>query len=141
MKVSHDLPTSPPSVAALGRLLNSFDSEANRAMLISGSSGPWRERIGGLVQTIGRRWPDAAVFIETPLGLLPYTLEDVSPWAHLNGPPSIWNSLSLEDRAFDLEALVGKIQPAWMPDWRGLIHAAPVGLCWTDATGPMRYAQ
>ena len=110
VKVSQDLPTSPPSVAALGRLLNSFESEANRAILISGSSGPWRERIGGLVQTIGRRWPDAAVFIETPLGLLPYTLEDVSPWAHLNGPPSIWNSLSLEDRAFDLEALVGEVE-------------------------------
>ena len=46
----------------------------------------------------------------------------------------------MNQRRTDLEALVGKIQPAWMPDWRRLIDAAPVGICWTDATGQMRYA-
>ena len=108
--MSEDLPTSPPSVAALGRLLNSFDTDSQRAILISGASGPWRERIGGLVHTIARRWPDAAVFVETPLGLLPYTMEDVSPWAHLMGPSSIWTGLSPEDCAFDLEALMGDVE-------------------------------
>ena len=109
VRMSRDLPTSPPSVAALGRLLTSFDSDCQRAILISGAPGPWRDRMGGLVQTIARRWPDAAVFIETPLGLLPYTLEDVSPWAHLMGSSSIWKDLSVEDRAFDLEALIGEV--------------------------------
>ncbi|MCS5536165.1 MAG: hypothetical protein NZ802_09960, partial [Candidatus Poseidoniales archaeon] len=109
VRVSQDLTTSPPSVAALGRLLTSFDSDCQRAVLISGAPGPWRNRIGGLVQTIARRWPDAAVFIETPLSLLPYTLEDVSPWAHLMGSSSIWKDLSVEDRAFDLEALIGDV--------------------------------
>jgi archaeosine-15-forming tRNA-guanine transglycosylase len=110
VRVSQDLPTSPPSVAALGRLLTSFDSDCQRAILISGAPGPWRDRIGGLVQTISRRWPDAALFIETPLGLLPYTLEDVSPWAHFMGAPSIWKELSVEDRAFDLDALIGEVE-------------------------------
>ena len=109
VRMSQDLATSPPSVAALGRLLTSFDSDCQRAILISGAPGPWRDRIGGLVQTIARRWPDAAVFIETPLGLLPYTLEDVSPWAHLMGTSSNWKDLSVEDRAFDLEALIGEV--------------------------------
>ena len=110
VRMSEDLPTSPPSVAALGRLLNSFDTDSQRAILISGASGPWRERIGGLVHTIAHRWPDAAVFVETPLGLLPYTMEDVSPWAHLMGPTSIWTGLSAEDCAFDLEALMGDVE-------------------------------
>lgn len=43
-------------------------------------------------------------------------------------------------RRDDLEALVGTIQPNWMPDWRRLIDAAPVGVCWADATGQMKYA-
>ena len=110
VRMSEDSPTSPPSVAALGRLLNSFESDSQRAILISGAPGPWRERIGGLVHTIAHRWPDAAVFVETPLGLLPYTMEDVSPWAHLMGPTSIWTGLSAEDCAFDLEALMGDVE-------------------------------
>jgi archaeosine-15-forming tRNA-guanine transglycosylase len=58
-----------------------------------------------LVQTIAQRWPDAAVFIETPLGLLPYTMEDASPWAHLTGPASIWDGMEEADIEFDLGAL------------------------------------
>ncbi len=109
VRTSQDLPTSPPMVAALGRLLNSYHTNSSRAILISGASGPWRDKIGGLVHTIARRWPDADVFIETPLGLLPYSLEDVSPWTHLMGPKSIWDSLSVEDLLFDLEAMMGEI--------------------------------
>ena len=59
------------------------------------------------MHSIANRWPDAAVFIETPLGLLPYTMEDVSPWAHLMGPSSIWNGMTSVDRDFDLQALMG----------------------------------
>ena len=109
VRTSQDLPTSPPSIAALGRLLNSFETDSERAILVSGTSGPWRERIGGLVHSISNRWPDAAVFIETPLGLLPYTMEDVSPWAHLMGPSSIWSGMSTDDRDFDLQALMGDV--------------------------------
>ena len=108
VRMSQDLPTCPPSVAALGRLLNSFETDSDRAVLISGASGPWRDRIGGLVHSIANRWPDATVFIETPLGLLPYTMEDVSPWAHLMGPSSIWDGMAPDDRDFDLQALMGE---------------------------------
>ncbi len=106
---SQDLPTSPPAVAALGRLLTSYVTDAKRAILVSGAQGPWRDKIGGLIHTVARRWPDSEVFIETPLGLLPYSLEDVSPWTHLMGPKSIWNSLSDEDRQFDIEAMMGEV--------------------------------
>ena len=110
VRMSQDLPTSPPSIAALGRLLNSFETDSDRAILISGTSGPWRDRIGGLVHSIANRWPDASVFIETPLGLLPYTMEDVSPWAHLMGPSSIWERMAPDDRDFDLQALIGDVE-------------------------------
>ena len=110
VRTSQDLPTSPPTVAALGRLLTSFVTDAEQAILVYGSSGPWRDKIGGLVHTIARRWPNACVFIETPLGLLPYSLEDISPWTHLMGPNSIWDSLSDEDRQFDLEAMIGDVE-------------------------------
>jgi len=110
VRTSQDLPTSPPSVAALGRLLTSYVTDAKRAVLVSGAPGPWRDKIGGLVHTIARRWPDANVFIETPLGLLPYSLEDVSPWTHLMGPRSIWDSLSDNDRDFDLEAMMEGVE-------------------------------
>ena len=110
VRTSQDLPTSPPAVAALGRLLTSYVTDSKRAILIYGSAGPWRDKIGGLVHSVSRRWPDAGVFIETPLGLLPYSLEDVSPWTHLMGPKSIWNSLSDEDREFDLEAMIGDVK-------------------------------
>lgn len=103
--VSQDHGVHPPSVAALGRLLTSFETDAERAILFSGAGAPWRNRIGGLVEVIARRWPDAAVFIETPLGLLPYTLEDVSPWAHLSGPSSMWDGMEVEDIEFDLDAM------------------------------------
>jgi len=108
--MSQDLPTSPPAIAALGRLLSSFETDSGRAILISGASGPWRNRISGLVHSIAHRWPDAAVFIETPLGLLPYTMEDVNPWAHLMGPSSIWDGMPPDDRDFDLQALMGDIE-------------------------------
>ena len=110
VRTSQDLPTTPPTVAALGRLLTSYVSGAKQAILVSGAAGPWRDKIGGLVHTIARRWPDAEVFIETPIGLLPYSLEDVSPWTHLMGPKSIWSSLSEEDIEFDLEAMLGDVE-------------------------------
>ena len=109
VRMSQDLPTSPPSIAALGRLLNSYQTDSGRAILISGTSGPWRERISGLVHSVANRWPDATVLVETPLGLLPYTMEDVSPWAHLMGPTSIWDGMAPDDRDFDLAALMGDV--------------------------------
>ncbi|MDP6906898.1 MAG: tRNA guanosine(15) transglycosylase TgtA [Candidatus Thalassarchaeaceae archaeon] len=106
--MSQDIGSQPPSIASLGRLLNNCQIECEGAIIFGGSPGPWRERIGGIVQTIHRRWPNVAILIETPLGLIPYSMEDVSPWAHINGPKSIWERMNNEDLEFDLEALCGE---------------------------------
>ena len=31
------------------------------------------------------------MFIQTPFGLVPYGLEDLNPWAHVEGPNWMWN--------------------------------------------------
>ena len=36
-------------------------------------------------------------------------MEDVSPWAHLMGPTSIWDGMAPDDRDFDLAALMGDV--------------------------------
>ena len=50
-----------------------------------------------------------------------------------------WGFVMNQKKA-DIETLVGRIQPDWMPDWRRLIDEAPVGICWADATGQIKYA-
>ncbi|MBN17356.1 MAG: hypothetical protein CMB37_04270 [Euryarchaeota archaeon] len=109
VQFSQDLPISPPAVASLGRLLSSYNGGCNQAIVFTGSSGPWREKIGGLVHSINQRWPGTGIFIETPIGVIPYSLEDVSPWAHLVGPTTMWGQTSDEDIRFDVEALVEDI--------------------------------
>ena len=35
---------------------------------------------------------DYELFVQTPIGIIPYGLEDLNPWAHVEGPSWIWNS-------------------------------------------------
>ena len=35
--------------------------------------------------------PKTVVLVATPLGPVPYSFEDVSPFCHLDGPDSIWS--------------------------------------------------
>ncbi|MDP6900021.1 MAG: tRNA guanosine(15) transglycosylase TgtA [Candidatus Thalassarchaeaceae archaeon] len=109
VSMSNDLAMHPHSIACLGRLLSNCQQGGSDAIIYSGSGGPWRERIAGQVQTIHRRWPNISVFIETPLGLIPYSVEDVSPWAHINGPRVIWNEMSDDDLTFDLDAMLEEV--------------------------------
>lgn len=43
-------------------------------------------------------------------------------------------------RREEIERVLAGIEPSWMPDWRRLIDEAPVGICWSDATGQIKYA-
>ena len=40
--------------------------------------------------------------ITTPLGLIPFTLEDLSPWCHLIGPDEIWSEIISEEEIKDI---------------------------------------
>ncbi|MCH2646917.1 MAG: tRNA guanosine(15) transglycosylase TgtA [Candidatus Poseidoniaceae archaeon] len=59
-------------------------------ILFHGTSAPWRDKIGDLVERIC--WLDYELFIQTPIGIVPWGLEDLNPWAHIEGPSWLWNS-------------------------------------------------
>ena len=59
-------------------------------ILFHGASAPWRDKIGDLVERICEL--DYELFIQTPIGIVPYGLEDLNPWAHIEGPDWLWNS-------------------------------------------------
>ena len=57
-------------------------------IVFHGASAPWRERVGDLVERIYSQ--DMEIFVQTPLGLVPWGLEDLNPWAHIEGPEWLW---------------------------------------------------
>ena len=57
-------------------------------IIFHGASAPWRERVGDLVERICSL--DKEIFVQTPLGLVPWGLEDLNPWAHIEGPDWLW---------------------------------------------------
>ena len=58
-------------------------------IVFHGTTPPWRDKIGELVDRISNL--DYELFIQTPIGLVPYGLEDLNPWAHVEGPNWMWN--------------------------------------------------
>ncbi|MBT4066392.1 MAG: tRNA guanosine(15) transglycosylase TgtA [Euryarchaeota archaeon] len=71
------------------RLFSRWKSrKSGDVVIFHGASAPWRERIGELVDRI---WStDFELFVQTPLGLVPWGLEDLNPWAHIEGPDWLW---------------------------------------------------
>ena len=59
-------------------------------ILFHGTSAPWRDKIGDLVERICSL--DYELFIQTPIGIIPWSLEDLNPWAHVEGPDWLCNS-------------------------------------------------
>ncbi|MBB70183.1 MAG: hypothetical protein CMB28_03650 [Euryarchaeota archaeon] len=59
-------------------------------ILFHGASAPWRDKIGDLIERICSL--DYELFIQTPIGIIPWNLEDLNPWAHIEGPDWLWNS-------------------------------------------------
>ena len=39
--------------------------------------------------------------ISTPIGPIPYSLEDLSPWCHITGPEGIWQPITDEHEISD----------------------------------------
>ena len=58
-------------------------------LILHGAPAPWRERVGELIDRISAL--DIEIFIQTPLGLIPWNLEDLNPWAHIEGPSWLWS--------------------------------------------------
>ena len=63
---------------------------ADEVLIAYGSSGPWRERLSDLMARLEHHCPGLEVMIQTPIGLLPYSLEDLNPFTHIDGPQWLW---------------------------------------------------
>ena len=59
-------------------------------IIFHGTSAPWRDKIGDLIERICAL--DYELFIQTPIGIVPWGLEDLNPWAHIEGPDWLWKS-------------------------------------------------
>ena len=60
-------------------------------LILHGAPGPWRSRCETLVLRMQSLLPSMEIFVQTPLGLIPYGLEDLNPFAQVDGPSWLWN--------------------------------------------------
>lgn len=60
-------------------------------IVFHGTTPPWRDKIGELVDRISNL--DYELFVQTPIGIIPYGLEDLNPWTHVEGPSWMWNGV------------------------------------------------
>ncbi|MEC8913964.1 MAG: tRNA-guanine transglycosylase, partial [Candidatus Thermoplasmatota archaeon] len=67
------------------------DSGPERVVLIEGASPPWRHSAMGAAVAELLEEPSSVVMLSTPLGPIPFSLEDVSPWCHLDCPEEVWS--------------------------------------------------
>ena len=72
------------------RPLNRGGKGAEEVLIAYGTSGPWRERLSDLMPRLEHHCPGLEVMIHTPIGLLPYSLEDLNPFTHIDGPQWLW---------------------------------------------------
>ena len=70
-------------------------------VIIEGVSPPWRETALHTVISSLIEDPKSVILLSTPIGLLPYSLEDVSPWCHIDCSDEIWTEFSDVDDIID----------------------------------------
>ena len=71
---------------------DSVGKGSNCVLIFFGSSGPWRDRCDKIVAKILHKFPGLEIMINTPLGIIPYSLEDLNPFCHVEGPDWIWKN-------------------------------------------------
>ena len=76
-----------------GSWWDSTSGPPERVLLIEGAPPPWRiSALGPVIEQLAEE-PRTVVMISTPIGLVPFSLEDLSPWCHLTGPDGIWDPI------------------------------------------------
>jgi len=86
----------PQIVAARRQLLDHWKPSniqgrgEDSVLIMHGSPGPWRERLSDIMVRLTHHAPGLEVLILTPVGLIPYSLEDLNPFAHIDGPDWLW---------------------------------------------------
>ena len=61
-------------------------SQVENAVVFHGIRGPFRERINDVLEWLNVHHPTLQPFVLTPIGLVPASLEDLNPFAHLDAP-------------------------------------------------------
>ncbi len=78
--------------------VKNIGTENNRiAIILYGKQGPWRDKSSRLVEEIISKFPNAEIFVQTPLGIIPWGLEDVNPFAHCVASRSRWKKRPSKD--------------------------------------------
>ncbi|MGB0725976.1 MAG: PUA domain-containing protein, partial [Candidatus Poseidoniaceae archaeon] len=82
-----------PSVVASRRRLHRAwrpASDDGAVVILHGAPGPWRDRAGAHVIRARAANPDLEVLVLSPIGLVPWSFEDLQPFAHVEGPEWLW---------------------------------------------------
>ena len=83
------------------------ESKPEQVAIITGLTPPWRDTALELVVSILLEKPRSIILILTPIGLVPFSLEDVSPWCHIDCSDSLWeivpNEYELKNWLDDLD--------------------------------------
>ncbi len=109
---------SRPHITAARNLLfdrwhprKSSEIGSDSVLIFYGQSGPWRDKCDAVVAKILQYVPGLEIMINTPIGLVPYSLEDLNPFCHIEGPDWLWkNKLDMAKIAQELDnfGLAGK---------------------------------
>ena len=109
---------SRPHITAARNLLfdrwhprKSTEIGSDSVLIFYGQSGPWRDKCDSVVAKILQYVPGLEIMINTPIGLVPYSLEDLNPFCHIEGPDWLWkNKLDMAKIAQELDnfGLAGK---------------------------------
>lgn len=59
-------------------------------LILHGAPGPWRDRAGTQVVRARASNPSLEVLVLSPIGLVPWSFEDLQPFAHVEGPEWLW---------------------------------------------------
>ena len=82
-------------------------------LIIHGKPGPWRQRCDLLALRLKHVLPEMEILVQTPLGLIPYSLEDLNPFAQVDGPTWLWkrriNTVLLREELQDLHVEADRI--------------------------------
>mgnify|MGYP001212752178 CR=1 FL=1 len=85
-----------PWVAVARKLLHERwkqTGEKKNVLILHGRSGPWREKVGTLVRRIRAQTREIEILVHTPIGLLPWALEDLNPFAHIQGSSMLYREV------------------------------------------------
>lgn len=80
---------SRPQIAKARRTLHmrwTRPDTTQHAVIFHGIRGPFRERINDVLEWLNCHHPSLQAMVLTPLGLIPASLEDLNPFAHLDAP-------------------------------------------------------